>query len=470
MTLAPIEPSSLASVHGDLEADACLRELHVVSSGRVRVGWDAVAFLARLFPPTWPLGALGAVPPLRWLGQLAYRLVARNRYALSKCRGGACHVVSPEIARRRSSLGAFWSCYTAGLALRLPLIAGAAVVTLGRNVRDHVRTFRRRVPLLDGALTLVFLGSLRSDLVPIVFGERFLMVLYRGVAVDPGSTRLRRSLEAQLAKLPAGGIRAIAATHHHEEHVGNLEWLAARTGAPLFLAEETARRLRPPGRIPRMRDVIIGQPPALTGSYTPLVPGASVRIGDVTLRVFAAPGHSDDHVVLYDPERKVLLAGDAFMGAYFATPNPDVDSRRWIESLDALLALPIEVLVEGHGLVHTLRSDVPEVPGVVVRQDPREALEEKRRLLIWLRSQVEEGFADGLPLRAIEASCFPWNRTWVWERAASDELARLLSGGEFSRTELVRSFRRSGAAPFPTVYQARIRGARSGDEAATGRR
>jgi hypothetical protein len=33
------------------------------------------------------------------------------------------------------------------------------------------------------------------------------------------------------------------------------------------------------------------------------------------------------------------------MGSYFATPNPDVDSRKWLLSLERLMELDIEILV-----------------------------------------------------------------------------------------------------------------------------
>jgi glyoxylase-like metal-dependent hydrolase (beta-lactamase superfamily II) len=82
--------------------------------------------------------------------------------------------------------------------------------------------------------------------------------------------------------------------------------------------------------------------------------------------VIGTPGHCDDHIVLYDPKEKVLLAGDAFMGSYFATPNPDVDSHKWLMSLERLMELDIEIMVEGHGHIHTLRADVPDFPGVEV--------------------------------------------------------------------------------------------------------
>lgn len=63
-----------------------------------------------------------------------------------------------------------------------------------------------------------------------------------------------------------------------------------------------------------------------------------------------------------------------------------------------------------------------------------------------------------MPIRVIEASCFPWARKSAWENFASDEMIRLLSLGHFSRTELVRSFVRKPADVMPTVYEVRFYG------------
>jgi hypothetical protein len=94
------------------------------------------------------------------------------------------------------------------------------------------------------------------------------------------------------------------------------------------------------------------------------------------------------------------------MGSYFSTPNPDVDSRKWLVSLGRLPELDIEILVEEHGHIHTLRADIPDFPGVVIRQDPKVALAQKLDYLRWLREQIEVGVQEGLPMRVIEASCF----------------------------------------------------------------
>ena len=291
-------------------------------------------------------------------------------------------------------------------------------------------------------------------MVPILFGELFTAVLYDGLLIDPGSPRMRRSLARHLRGLT--NVAAVVATHHHEEHVGNLNWASQKLSAPLYLSGATAALLKSPWKLPFVRATIIGQPDPLLPPYEILSDRIAAAHGD--LEVLATPGHCDDHIVLYDRRERILIAGDAFMGSYFATPNPDVDSLQWIATLERLLNLEIDVLVEGHGHVHTLRSDFPDVPGVVIREDPRAALEKKLVYLRWLREQIESGRREGLTPAAVEATCFPWGTGRAWESFSKNELIRFLSLGHFSRSELVRSFVRtpSQGEIRPTVFQARI--------------
>jgi hydroxyacylglutathione hydrolase len=452
----PISAEVLSAVDSRLQMDECLRQLHVVTpEGEIHVGWDAVACLARLFPSTWLIGALGQRFPFRNAGRWLYGFVAKNRYALSKCRGGACRVAKPEAVRRHAKLGAFWSCYTLGFLIRVPLVLWAGIKAAGKRTSIFARTYHERLDLLNGKLTILFLNGILPNTVPLLFGELFTTVLYDGIAIDPGSPKMRRSLVRHL-RLVKPKITRVVATHAHEEHVGNLNWLAEVTGAPVYVSEMTARFLTPFKKLPWVRATIIGQPPNLAHPYQLL--GETVDTESGYLQVIPTPGHCDDHIALYDPKEKVLLAGDAFMGSYFATPNPDVDSRKWLLSLERLMELDIEVLVEGHGHVHTLRADIPDFPGVVIREDPKVAISQKLAYLRWLREQIDAGFQEGLPVRVIEASCFPWGRRTSWESCATDECIRLLSLGHFSRTELVRSFVRTDGDQLPTVYEVRISG------------
>jgi hypothetical protein len=109
--------------------------------------------------------------------------------------------------------------------------------------------------------------------------------------------------------------------------------------------------------------------------------------------------------------------------------------------------------VEGHGHIHTLSSEIPDIPDVVIRRAPEAKLKAKLDFFHWIRQQIVTGQAEGMPASAISATCFPWGRRWTWERFGADLVARVLSGGEFSRSELVRSFQRRPQAIMPEVYE-----------------
>jgi len=332
----------------------------------------------------------------------------------------------------------FWAGYTSGMLRRLPASAAAAASAHSSHLRDYARTYRRRVIVVDHQLELWFLGAPRADLVPLVFGERYCAILYRGVLVDPGSILMRRSLRRHLESTAAGSITAVTATHEHEEHVGNLEWAAERTAAPLYLPDVLASRVRSPRRLPIARAFAFGRPRPLTCPVTDAAPG--IPVGNGRLEVIPASGHSAAHVALFDPQQRVLLVGDTFIGAYFSAANAETDGHAWLRTLRRLLDLDFDLMVEGHGRVHTLRPDVPAIPGVVVREDPRQIMLTKLRFLTGLARRARAARDRGLSLNRAVAEAFPWQQRPSWDRLFADELARLTSCGEFSRHKLVKSF------------------------------
>ena len=227
----PVDADALRELDPRLEVEACLRELHVLGpDGELYTGWDAVARLARLFSLTWILGAAGSIPPIKQLYRLVYRFVARNRHSLSKCRGGACRVAKPDAVRKQANASAFWSCYTAGFLIRLPLVVWSAIRGGFNRVWVFFASYQRRVDLLDGKLTILYLNGFFPNVVPLLFGELFTAVLYDGIIVDPGSPKMRRSLAQHVNRIPPEEIQCIVATHAHEEHIGNLNWLAEKNG------------------------------------------------------------------------------------------------------------------------------------------------------------------------------------------------------------------------------------------------
>jgi predicted DCC family thiol-disulfide oxidoreductase YuxK len=147
--------------------------------------------------------------------------------------------------------------------------------------------------------------------------------------------------------------------------------------------------------------------------------------------------------------------------------HPVLEIQACLRSLHVVT--PDNVVLSGWQAVATLARLFPTTwligvlanfPGVVIRRAPKDALREKLAFFEWLHAQIEQGLSEGLPARAVEATCFPWGRSSAWENFLNDEFSRLISGGEFSRSELVRSFirGRDGSEILPIHYQVRLRG------------
>lgn len=87
-----------------------------------------------------------------------------------------------------------------------------------------------------------------------------------------------------------------------------------------------------------------------------LTPGEAVRIGARRFDVVLTPGHSDGHLIFYDPADGLLLAGDHVLShitpniAYWPGVEPD-PLGRYLKSLSQIKALAVRRALPGHGPV-----------------------------------------------------------------------------------------------------------------------
>jgi predicted DCC family thiol-disulfide oxidoreductase YuxK len=219
-----------AEVVGDLDSrlkmDECLRQLHVVTpEGEIHAGWEAVTCLARLFQPTRRIGILG-----QWS-----RFVVRDGCSTSSSpptdipwvSGAVAHVASQSSKR----------CENKPYSVRLVVL--------------HTRLFH------SGPAR-----GLGCDYGSGTYHKRLDLLNLRRNRDRSGSPRMRASLAQHLRRVNTK-ISKIVATHAHEEHVGNRNWLSDITSAPIYLSEMTARFLTPFKKLPWVRATIIGQPPNL---------------------------------------------------------------------------------------------------------------------------------------------------------------------------------------------------------------
>jgi glyoxylase-like metal-dependent hydrolase (beta-lactamase superfamily II) len=112
------------------------------------------------------------------------------------------------------------------------------------------------------------------------------------IVVDPGPV-IERHLDALIANASERGLRisTIAVTHGHPDHAPAAAPLAAQTGASVWV--------HPNSNVPHDRTF------ALDGE---------LRAGTTALRVIDAPGHTFEHVALYEPQERALFTGDVILG------------------------------------------------------------------------------------------------------------------------------------------------------------
>lgn len=160
--------------------------------------------------------------------------------------------------------------------------------------------------------------------------------MLRGVLVDSGFPGARGELVAAVRALSPRGA---AITHWHEDHAGNAPALAA-AGVPMVMhpACEATLRVRPAIRF--YRRAVWGQTSALEAAVTAFDPAP--------LEVIATPGHCDDHLVVWDAERRVVAAGDLFLGVKVRVAHAHESPSSLLESLRRVAALEPVLLLDGH--------------------------------------------------------------------------------------------------------------------------
>jgi hydroxyacylglutathione hydrolase len=349
----------------------------------------------------------------------------------------------PPVAGLFPSTESKWSFWVRYLFSFLLMLPGAVMSQIHRVLSQADEAFSTSCcafHFLDGRLTVKFLGYGRLCQTSAVFGWRFLIIRYGDVLIDPGPKGAWPEVERFLRSLPPGSISKVLCTHYHEEHIGNAASAAKLLGVPIYGTRRTLEEIRKPSIIPFYRSRYFGQPQPCDGDVELRELPDQIETKDGPLEVIAAAGHCEDHVAFYCPLNKILFSGDSFMEVLLTYPNGEVDAAKWISTLERYRELDIDMVLEGHGELHTLSPKIAHVKGLVVNESPQAIFEQKLTFLRWAMDAVEYGRKQRLDNRLIEACLFqpvlPWSRT-TWFR---DESFRFYSLGEFSRSQFIRSF------------------------------
>jgi glyoxylase-like metal-dependent hydrolase (beta-lactamase superfamily II) len=190
-----------------------------------------------------------------------------------------------------------------------------------------------------------------------------------------GSLRdLERALEQ--VGFALADVRLLVCTHAHIDHCGQAASVQARAGCELWLHPRhehltarlgdrdaaLARRIEiarqsgvPEAPLARWAEGRREQETGVSGPLDvarDLLPGVVVETDAGDWHVHETPGHAPSHVVLHQPERRLLISGDHVLGRialYFDhgwTPDP---VQEFLDSLDAVDRLDVRLTLAGHG-------------------------------------------------------------------------------------------------------------------------
>ncbi|WP_066361375.1 MBL fold metallo-hydrolase [Herbidospora mongoliensis] len=153
-------------------------------------------------------------------------------------------------------------------------------------------------------------------------------------------------VDAILKVIGGRRVKAILATHAHDDHVRQAPALAEATGAPILLH---------PDDLPVWRLTHLDRDP--DGE---LADGQTIEVGGTTLTVLHTPGHAPGACCFYAADLGVVFTGDTlFQGGPGATGRSFSDYDTIVASIGAkLLTLPPETVVKtGHGSDTTIAAE-----------------------------------------------------------------------------------------------------------------
>ena len=230
------------------------------------------------------------------------------------------------------------------------------------------------------------------------------------VLVDTGFPRGGRALMKAVESLRPRGV---VLTHWHEDHAGNAPALAAGR-VPMAMHRECEALLRERPAIRFYRRAVWGRTARLQAPLETFDPAPLV--------LMETPGHSSDHVTVWEPERRILVSGDLFLGVKVRVAHEgDETPRELVASLRRAAALEPRLLLDAH------------------RGPVRDAAAQLRAKAAWNEEMIGE--IERLAAGGVEAAEI------VKRLFGGESLVGRVSGSEDSRRGFVRAVIRESGGP-----------------------
>jgi len=286
---------------------------------------------------------------------------------------------------------------------------------------------RSTITQLNEAVILIRIDNAITRAITTIGGGYDYSVSYLvddSLLVDTGFPWARRRLRKTLMELGAHRtLSTVVNTHYHEDHIGNNDLLSELCDVKIYAHPQAIAEIRHPPELPWYRHFMFGP---ITPSEVHVIPDR-IKTNHFNFKVHHLPGHSPDHICLFEPEQGWLFSGDLYIAAEVDTQLKDVDGPAWVASLEKAIAFRPECLFDAHGVV------------VVGEDKVRALLSRKLDFLTKLRFRIEESAKEARSLREVTQLVFK-KTSIVDSLSFNDGWLSLLTCSDFSRSNLVRSF------------------------------
>jgi len=173
-----------------------------------------------------------------------------------------------------------------------------------------------------------------------------------GLLIDTGCAHTSRQLASTLK---GWRIDRIVNTHCHEDHIGANARIQEAYRCPIQIHPDGLPVLQNPRLQPLQlyRRLFWGWPQPSHGE--PIEDW--VETESYRFQVVHTPGHSSDHICLFEPEQGWLFTGDAYIGGKDRALRQGYDILGILASLKKLADLPVSTIFAGSG---TVRENGPQ--------------------------------------------------------------------------------------------------------------
>lgn len=222
--------------------------------------------------------------------------------------------------------------------------------------------------------------------------------------VDTGfSGHVEQTLALLGHALGGAPLGRIVNTHLHSDHCGGNAALQHRGGVETWVPSPSlavVKRWDEGALTYRLTD----QPCPRFVADQALVPGESLSLGEGCWQIHAAPGHDMDAVLLFEPQTRTLIAGDALWEERLAIIFPELAGEDGFgptrETLALIERLAPRTVLPGHGrafedVARALATSRERV-SAFERQPERHAQHAARALLMFHLLEVRQARVDEL--------------------------------------------------------------------------